>query len=181
MKKIKIAVAAALVMMGLVANCSTAQAAEADGMDNTITVRRLTEQEAAAFDGMSTGIQQIQISEEFGTPADRANASYSVYEYSDSFGFYKGDLLIARAVPVCTVWRYTDGKVHLYRRTISIYRADDYSISKSYGSIVNTDGSVSYTTGDRVTVYDNIYAITWTYAIDFYVTPETQYFSCYGV
>lgn len=179
MKKIKILLAAVFMMLGLAVSSSTAQAAEADGADSAITVRRLTGQEAAEFEGMSVVVEQIQLDDEIGDMMGRADASYQVYEYSDSFGFYKDDKLIARADPVCRVWRYTDGKVHIYSRTITLYRAANYDITKSYGSIVNTDGSVSYTTGDRVTVYDNTYA--WIYAIDFYVDPNTQYFSCYLV
>lgn len=47
------------------------------------------------------------------------------------------------------VWYYTDGKVYLYSRTFEKATAAGYGSSYyKYGSIVNTDGTVSYTKGD---------------------------------
>ena len=58
-------------------------------------------------------------------------------------------------------------------------RLTTYDAGYTYGRIVNTDGSLSYTTGDRVHIigYDD----SWDYAIDFRVTPSDASFSCYEV
>lgn len=109
-----------------------------------------------------------------------SRATYTPYQYSQTFTFKIDGVVIATATAECEVWHYTDGKVHLYNRTISTIGTANYTSYRTYGSIVNTDGSLSYTTGDRVVIYDEAY--TWRYAIDFRVTPTTSgYFSCYGV
>jgi hypothetical protein len=107
------------------------------------------------------------------------NASYTAYRYTDAFEFYFDGEWVARADVEATVWHYTDGKVHLYQRSISVSRLANYDAARIYGSIVNTDGSYSYTTGDRVHLY--LDAGTWSYAIDFYVSNTEAYFSCYEV
>ncbi len=106
-------------------------------------------------------------------------SSYTAYEYSESFNFSLGNTWIARADAKCIVWHYTDGKVHLYNRTITVTRLATYDASRTYGRIVNTDGSLSYTTGDRVHLYGDL--DIWDYAIDFRVTPTEASFDCYEV
>lgn len=108
-----------------------------------------------------------------------ATSSYTAYEYSRVFSIYLEDTLVARISPRCTVWHYTDGKVHLYHRTITAERLASYDIGRTYGSIVNTDGSLSYTTGDRIHLYG--LTNTWDFAIDFRVTPTEASFDCYEV
>ncbi|MBR2407480.1 MAG: hypothetical protein IKB07_00825 [Lachnospiraceae bacterium] len=109
-----------------------------------------------------------------------SKVSYTPYEYSQTFTFKMDGVVIATATAECEVWHYSDGKVHLYNRTISTIGTANYTSYRTYGSIVNTDGSLSYTTGDRVVIYDEAY--TWRYAIDFRITPTTSgSFSCYGV
>lgn len=77
---------------------------------------------------------------------------------------------------VCTVWDYPDGKVHLYRRTMSLTVTSGFESSYlTYGSIFNTDGSYSGTTGDRVCVTDGTH--TAHFGLYFYVTRETYNFS----
>lgn len=76
----------------------------------------------------------------------------------------------------CTVWDYPDGKVHLYRRTMSLTVTSGFESSYlTYGSIFNTDGSYSGTTGDRVCVTDGTH--TAHFGLYFYVTRETHNFS----
>lgn len=108
-----------------------------------------------------------------------ATASYTAYEYSEIFDFTLGDTWVAMADARCIVYHYTDGKVHLYSRTITVTRLATWDATRTYGRIVNTDGSLSYTTGDRVyLIGDYNY---WEYAIDFRVTPTEASFDCYEV
>ena len=89
---------------------------------------------------------------------------------------YVNNELIAWVDVVCTVWDYPDGKVHLYRRTMSLTVTPGYEGSYlTYGSIFNTDGSYSGTTGDRVCITDGTH--TAHFGLYFYVTRETYNFS----
>lgn len=175
MKKLCVAIAV-LLFAGLGIRCTEAQAAEPE---STITVRRLSEEEVAKLKASTGGMQQIQVSTEISMPSFETMLSYTVYQYSETFGFYVDGMLIATAEPVCVVWRYSDGKVHLYSRTIALNYLSSHYASRSYGSIVNTDGSLSYTTGDRIRITNNL--VTRTFALDFYVTPDDAWFSCYEV
>lgn len=76
---------------------------------------------------------------------------------------------------VCTVWYYTDGKVHLYRRIITVTSG---GANVQYGSMINTDGSVSYTEGDNVNKFYLIGGVEYHY-IDFIVTSSYNNFSTY--
>lgn len=139
-----------------------------------MTIRELSDEEKDALSGM--------ILETIGDNANLSLAiesSYTAYEYSRSFDFYLNDRWVAQANAVCTVWHYTDGKVHLYYRTITAERLASYDVGRTYGSIVNTDGSLSYTTGDRIHLYG--LTNTWDFAIDFRVTPTEASFDCYEV
>lgn len=175
MKKLKV-VMALLVIIGMITgNCAVAQAAE-DGLTvrsaGKRTVRTLTQEEVDAL-RLSTAADGAVCA----PPEDKA--SYTVYSYTDAFEFFLDGLKVARADIECIVYRYTDGKVHLYQRTISLSRLATYDMSRTYGRIVNTDGSLSYTTGDRVHIigYDD----SWDYAIDFRITPTEVSFNCYEV
>ena len=177
MKKVKVALAIIVTMFMVAANCTTAQAS-VNGMVVTggeVSVRELSAQEKELLLGEVT---MGNIGEEESLPM-ATNSSYTAYEYSRSFEFRLDGELVARADAVCIVWHYTDGKVHLYRRTITMSRLATYDASRTYGSIVNTDGSLSYTTGDRVHIYG--LQDTWDYAIDFRVTPTDASFDCYEV
>ena len=106
-----------------------------------------------------------------------SNTSYTPYRYSESFNFYYEGDWVARADAECVVWHYTDGKVHLYSRSIQLTKLVTIGGARIYGSIVNTDGSYSYTTGDTVYLY--LDEGTWAYVIDFYVDATEGYFNCY--
>lgn len=178
MKKIKTMVAFLVVVVIMLSKTSVVQAAENKltvVKVGDMTVEELSEEEMAA---MPTELNQIVIGGEQGQ-IQATNTSYTAYRYSQTFEFYEDNALIATADAACVVWHYTDGKVHLYSRTISVGSIPTYGANKSYGSIVNTDGSYSYTTGDRVRVFNALY--TWTYAIDFYASANEQYFSCYEI
>lgn len=173
MKKWKM-ILALLIIVGIVSvNCSVAEAAENEMVVVPVgrTMELISDEELPELSmgeiGGSTG-------ELMGT-----NASYSVYRYTDTFEFYLNGQWVAEADAEAIVWHYTDGKVHLYQRTISVSRLPDYDAARIYGSIVNTDGSYSYTTGDRVHIFGDM--ATWVYAIDFYVSDTEAYFTCYQV
>lgn len=178
MKKIKIAIAALLAVMTVLSNCTVAYAAENEltvVSAGNMEIKQLSEEEVARLNvTLSTenlaGGNELEIT---------SNESYTTYQYSDTFNFYLDGTWVAAAHIVCVVYRYTDGKVHLASREISIERLTSFGASKSYGSIVNTDGSVCYTTGDRVNIFN--YTKTWTYAIDFAATPTGQSFNCYEI
>ena len=108
-----------------------------------------------------------------------SNASYSVYRYTDAFEYYIGERWLARADAECIVWHYTDGKVHLYQRSIQLAKLISIGGARIYGNIVNTDGSYSYTTGDRVYLY--LDEGTLSFAIDFYVSGDDGSFTSYRV
>lgn len=176
MRKIKAAVAVIVLMLMMVTNPSVVYAAE-EGMTiipGSIAERILSDAEVEA---LPSDMLQIEIIE--GNQINATSSSYEIHEYSQTFDFYYGDTWIAAAHASCIVYRYTDGKVHLASREITLERLTSYSATRSYGRIVNTDGSVSYTTGDSVTVYD--YTHIWKFAIDFAATPTGQSFNCYEI
>lgn len=178
MKKAKMVMAALVAAVTVFSNCTMVHASE-NGLTvvgtGNMEVKQLSEVEVAGLNStLSTeamvGGNVLELT---------SNSSYTVYQYSDTFNFYFEDLCIASVDIVCIVYRYTDGKVHLASREMTIRRLPTYDAYKTYGSIVNTDGSVCYTTGDRVTVYD--YTHIWTFAIDFAATPTGQSFNCYEI
>lgn len=165
MKRIKGILAIVVMAVVVMANCSVAQAAEGvvtvESAGN-LRVEELTPEELAML------------------PAPAAtNASYTAHRYTETFNFSIEGTRVASADAECIVWHYTDGKVHLYSRTIDVSRLSTYYAGRSYGQIVNTDGSYSYTTGDRVGVYSDAYS--WIFALDFHVTPNNAYFDCYEI
>lgn len=164
---------AALVLCGA-AKAGTAQAAEAEYPENMITVR-CVETEDAVVPEEITGEQQVLVSEEIYLPEAETAASYTPQTHTRTFEFYNGSTLMGSVTERCTVWYYTDGKVHLYSRYITTTQSTNYSVSKKYGSIVNTDGSYSYTSGDLVYVTAGGYTVI--YALDFYVDSDGYDFS----
>lgn len=177
MKKIKVILALLVLMVVVTTECSVAQAATpgVTVIAKEVKVRELSATELAAVQ-RETATGRI---DGVNTQLPDTRASYTAYEHAQSFEFYVGEQIVARADASCIVYHYTDGKVHLYRRTIDVLRILTYQVSRTYGSIVNTDGSLSYTTGDRVGIYGDM--VSWTYAIDFRATPTVQEFSCYQV
>lgn len=176
MKKVN-ALLIVLTMVLMTVNSSVAYAAETEV---TVTagemeVRELSQEEMEVLAGE---LELEMIGEETLDPMATA-ASYTAYEYAQTFDFSLNGSWVAQADAVCIVWHYTDGKVHLYQRTITVTRLATYDASRTYGRIVNTDGSLSYTTGDRVHLYG--LTSTWDYAIDFRVTPTDAAFDCYEV
>lgn len=177
MKKVKAVLAAVVVLLVSCMNCTVVQAAE-QGLTvhaGEVTERTLSETEISALSNELLQMGRIEEADAVLTSTD----SYVTHRYSQTFEFYDGDTWVAAVDAACIVYRYTDGKVHLYSREFGLRKLDSYSIRKTYGRIVNTDGSVSYTTGDRVTISDDVY--TWEYAIDFAATATGQSFTCYKI
>lgn len=177
MKKIKVLLAIIMMMMMMISEVSVAYAAEAEMTVTAgeLNIRQLSQTEMERLIG-ETSVMGIE-----GNALNpmATNASYTAYEYSRSFDFSLEGRWVACANEVCIVWHYTDGKVHLYSRTITVERLASFDADRTYGRIVNTDGSLSYTTGDRVHIID--YGNYWDFAIDFRVTPTEASFDCYEV
>ena len=109
-------------------------------------------------------------------PEQQRNSSYTERTLSARHEISVNGELVAWVNVVCTVWDYPDGKVHLYRRTMSLTVTPGYEGSYlTYGSIFNTDGTYSGTTGDRVCITDGIH--TAYFGLYFYVTTQTYNFS----
>lgn len=114
--------------------------------------------------------------------AEKARAAASDYEVkvlTDRRVYAYVGVLTERRVATLdtsyTVWYYNNGKVHLYTRSLTSKLYDtNFSAEITYGSIVNTDGSASYTLGDRFTLTkgDEVNE----YNIGFLVTPTTYSF-----
>ena len=176
MKRIK-AIIAILTITIMMAENSVAQAAE---NELTVTAGEMTIRELsrAEMEALEDELMLETIGGEVVSPMT-TTASYTAYEYARIFDYSLGDTWVAQSETKCIVWHYTDGKVHLYNRTITVTRLATYDASRTYGRIVNTDGSLSYTTGDRVHLYGDM--ATWNFAIDFRVTPTEASFDCYEV
>ncbi len=176
MKRLKVLLAVVMAML-MWTNCFVVQAAESDMVVTAgeTEVRELSQAEMELL-VEEFGLEMLGSDE---SSVMTTTASYTAYEYSRIFDFTLNGTRVAQADAVCIVWHYTDGKVHLYNRTISLSRLATYDVSKEYGRIVNTDGSLSYTTGDRVHIYG--LTSTWDYALDFRVTPDDAEFTCYEI
>lgn len=100
--------------------------------------------------------------------------SYVVEVYTDEKRFYyneNGEAVVVSSKQAI-VWHYLNGKVHLYSRVIHVAGIGEYSSSyASYGQIINTDGSLSYTLGDTIEFSDGE-----TYAYDFIMNQEYYVF-----
>lgn len=178
MKKIKAVVTVFIILGMLMVNGSVAQAAESEMIvvsAGNRTIEVLSEEEVAR---MSLEISQEVIGGNISEPMS-SDTSYTAYRYSESFNYYFEGNWVARADAECIVWHYTDGKVHLYQRSIQLTKSISIGAARIYGSIINTDGSCSYTLGDRVHLY--LDEGTCTYAIDFYVSGDDGQFNCYRV
>jgi len=178
MKKIKAFIATVLVVGTVMGNSLVAQAAESGMTVVSAGNRRVEVLSEEELSDVSLEMSQGGLGGTLNEPM-ASNASYTAYRYSESFNFYYEGDWVARADAECIVWHYTDGKVHLYQRSIQLTKSVTISAARIYGSIVNTDGSYSYTTGDRIHLY--FYEGLCTYALDFYVSGDDGYFDCYRV
>lgn len=119
---------------------------------------------------------QIQSREDISEPRFQTEASYVERLLSYAHELNVDGELVAWVEEDCTVWFYTDGKVHLYRRVLTLHVVDAAFNSSyiTYGQMINTDGSFSYTSGDMLTFSNG--KRSQTYALEFYVTPAAYRF-----
>lgn len=177
MKKIKTLATIVLMLSVVLSNTSVAWAAER-GLtvrESNVNIRELSADEVRSL---------LSEKQEMGEVAESSSqvsrdTSYSVYQYTKSYDFYDESLWVAGVEIECIVWHYADGKVHLYSRSMSTSKIIDYNVFTTYGQIVNTDGSLSYTSGDSV--YISSFVASWDYAIEFRITPSGHQFSCYEI
>ena len=108
-------------------------------------------------------------------PSFMERSSYTPEVHQCEVKYLEDGDLVAVVSAEYEVWYYTDDKVHLYSRTFSKLTAAGYGESYfEYGSIVNTDGAISYTSGDRFYVKGK--GVNRAHAINFFVTPTYYYF-----
>lgn len=108
-------------------------------------------------------------------PSFMERSSYTPETHECEVKYLEDGDLVAVVSAEYEVWYYTDNKVHLYSRTFSKLTAAGYGDSYfEYGSIVNTDGAMSYTSGDRFYVKGK--GVNRAHAINFFVTPTYYHF-----
>lgn len=108
-------------------------------------------------------------------PQSMTRTSYESRTHVRDIDFVVNGITYATLTMTYEVWYYTDGKVHLYSRYARLYKQPEASESFfTYGRIVNTDGTVSYTSGDQVTFkYKNL--INDVKGVEFSVTGDDIY------
>lgn len=174
MKKVVVALVAMLMVLGVSGKCSVVQAASEDVWEIRTTETVLSEIEVIEDDNDSFYRETSG-----SNPYTIARESYVERVLQCTHDIYVNGSRVFSVEETCTVWYYSDGKVHLYRRTLTKSAWGGTTGTITYGSIVNTDGSRSYTSGDRVAVTRN--ATRKTYALDFYVTGSDYHFSMYDL
>jgi uncharacterized membrane protein YciS (DUF1049 family) len=111
-------------------------------------------------------------------PQFMTSASYVEKELTSTEYATANSQIVVTIERKCKVWYYTDGKVHLYSRSITKSTTPAYSPTTiTLGNIVNTDGSLSYTSGDKVKISNG--TTSYTEALEFNVTPSGYSFTHY--
>lgn len=120
-------------------------------------VRTVTEEELLQMD--LSDLTLVETYSEICEPEFQTRASYEEEAYIANYSYLIDGSVKAHLSMIYTVWHYSDGKVHLYSRVAQLSKAEDASSSYfTYGRIMNTVGSVSYTSGDTMTfVYNGHY------------------------
>lgn len=139
-----------------------------------ISFKSVTEDEMAEYDlsGLVYSKTETQVSE----PKFMTRASYEERELTSTELAISNGQVVVTITRKCKVWYYTDGKVHLYSRSITKSTTSEYSPTTiTLGRIVNTDGSLSYTSGDQVKISNG--TTYYTEALEFSVTPSGYTFS----
>lgn len=104
----------------------------------------------------------------------RADYQAKLHTYTKTI--YVNDEYAAEVDANYEVWYFTDNKVHIYTRWLVKRTTSDYTESYfNYGTVVNTDGSFSYTNNDSFCLFGE--DVDYTFPLFFYVTPTTRYFS----
>ena len=172
MKKVVVVLVILLMMIGVPGECIAALAASEDVWEVRTTQNVLSETKKIEDDR-----DNIHEDELVGSTDMILRGSYTEKVLQCTHDIYVNGTRIFSVEEACTVWYYSDGKVHLYRRTLTGVSWSNAIGTITYGSIVNTDGSRSYTSGDRVSVTRN--TTRKTFAVDFYVTGSNYNFSMY--
>jgi len=104
-------------------------------------------------------------------PSDEmTKESYTISHKTNSRDYYKGNTYAATLYEDYEVWYFDSGKVHIYSYSLSLSTASGFGSSEiTYGNIINTDGSVSYTEDFRVTIKGLFY--NQVNPFNFIVTP----------
>lgn len=175
MKKIVAVLVTILVVLSVAGECTVAFAASDDVWEVRTTETVLSE--TNVVENVRNNLQTDNLSSNFYTTV---RGSYIEKVLQCTHDIYMNGNCVFSVYETCTVWYYPNGKVHLYRRTLSgTSWTGTTSGTITYGSIVNTDGSRSYTSGDRVRVIRN--TTSKTFALDFYVTGSDYNFSMYEI
>lgn len=103
-----------------------------------------------------------------------SSCSRVIYEYEKSI-FVDGEE-VAVVSASYEVGYFENNKIHLYIRSLSRHVVHGYDSSYiHYGTIINTDGSISYTAGDKFILIGN--DINTDISLDFIVTPNNTIFN----
>lgn len=170
MKKVVAALIAMLTVLSVSGRCMVAQAASEDVWEIRTTETVLSETKVTGDDKDSLYRDTLG-----SNPYTIVRGSYIEKVLQCTHDIYVNGSRVFSVDETCTVWYYADGKVHLYRRTLAGGAWLGTTGTITYGSIVNTDGSRSYTSGDRVAVTRN--SARKIFALDFYVTGSDYDFS----
>lgn len=174
MKKVVAVLVAMATVLSVSGKCTVVQAASEDVWEVRTTETVLSEMEVI------NGVRDDSVGDILmSNPDTSSRGSYTEKVLQCTHDIYVNGNRVFSVEEACTVWYYTDGKVHLYRRTLTGISWMGTTGTVTYGSIVNTDGSRSYTSGDRVLV--TRYATSKTYSIDFYVTGSDYNFSMHEI
>lgn len=118
------------------------------------------------------GLLEIaRVERQFGFPEFYADSDYTVVKRENTKEYLKNGKLVANVKQSYDVWYFESGKVHIYTSCVSLRTAEGYE--KSYlteGDVINTDGSVSYTEGYKLTVIGRSYYTE--HELGFIVTPS---------
>lgn len=118
------------------------------------------------------GLLEIErVERRFGLPEFYADSDYTVVKRENTKEYLKNGYVVATVKQSYDVWYFESGKVHIYTSCVSLHTAEGYE--KSYlteGDVINTDGSVSYTEGYKLTVIGRSYYTE--HELGFIVTPS---------
>lgn len=174
MKKIVAVLVVMLTMLSVSGKCTVVQAASEDVWEVRATETVLSETKVTEDDRDNLYKDTL-----IGYPDMMVRGSYTEKVLQCTYDIFLNGNRVFSVEEACTVWYYSDGKVHLYRRTLTGISWMGTTGTITYGSIVNTDGSRSYTSGDRVLVIRN--TAMKTFALDFDVTGSDYNFSMYEI
>ncbi len=105
-----------------------------------------------------------------------ASAAYTTRTLTNTRNYLKNGNLVAATSESYTVYYYDNGKVHIAAHSISKNTAAGYGSSDFVlGTVVNTDGSVSYTRDFKFVVNGTFYSVTY----DFNFIVTYTYNQCY--